>query len=45
MYMKNNNNLDDNKLDKFNINNQSLINKINQTSDLISKAKNILEKY
>ena len=44
-YMKNNNNLDDNKLDKFNINNQSLINKINQTSDLISKAKNILEKY
>ena len=44
-YMKNNDNLDDNKLDKFNINNQSLINKINQTSDLISKAKNILEKY
>jgi len=44
-YMKNNNNLDDNNLNKFNINNQSLINKINKTSDLISEAKNILKKY
>ena len=44
-YMKNSNNLDDNNLEKFNTNNQSLINKINQTSDLISMAKNILKKY
>ena len=44
-YMKNSNNLDDNNLEKFKSNSQSLINKINQTSDLISKAKNILEKY
>ena len=39
-YMKNGNNLE-----KFNANSQSLINKINQTSDLISMAKNILKKY
>ena len=44
-YMKNNNNLDDNNLGKFNINNQSVINKLNQTSELISTAKNILKKY
>ena len=44
-YMKNNNNLDDNKLDNFNKNNETLIDKINQTSDLISMAKNILKKY
>ena len=44
-YMKNNNELDDNKLDKFNINNEFLINKINKTSDLILMAKNILKKY
>ena len=44
-FMKNNNNLDDNNLGKFNINNQSVINKINQTSELISTAKNILKKY
>ena len=43
-YMKNNNNLDYD-LGKFNIKNQSLIKKINQTSDLISMAKNILKKY
>ena len=44
-YMKNNNELDDNKLDQFNINNEFLINKINKTSDLILMAKNILKKY
>ncbi len=44
-YMKNSNNLDDNNLEKFKSNSQSLINKINQTSDLISMAKNILKKY
>ena len=44
-FMKNNNNLDDNNLGKFNINNQSVINKLNQTSELISMAKNILKKY
>ena len=45
-YMKNNNNeLDDNKLDQLNTNNETLINKINKTSDLISIAKNILKKY
>ena len=44
-YMKNNNDLDNNKLDQFNINNESLVNQINKTSDLISMAKNIIEKY
>ena len=44
-FMKNNNNLDDNNLGKLNINNQSVINKLNQTSELISTAKNILKKY
>ena len=44
-YMKNSNNLDDNNLEKFKSDSQSLINKINQTSDLISMAKNILKKY
>ena len=44
-FMKNNNNLDDNNFGKFNINNQSVINKLNQTSELISMAKNILKKY
>ena len=44
-YMKNNNELDDNKLDQLNINNETIINKINMTSDLILMAKNILKKY
>ena len=44
-YMKNNNELDDNKLDQLNTNNDTLINTINKTSDLISIAKNILKKY
>ena len=44
-YMKNSSQLENNKLDHLNINNESLINKIDETSDLISIAKNILEKY
>ena len=44
-YMKNNNELDNNKLNQFNINNESLVNKINKASDLISMAQNILKKY
>ena len=44
-YMKNNNELDNNKLNQFNINNESLVKKINKTSDLISMAQNILKKY
>ena len=44
-YMKNNSQLENNKLDHLNINNESLINKIDETSELISTAKNILKKY
>ena len=44
-YMKNNNQLEDNKLDHLNINNESLIKKIDETADLIFKVKNILKKY
>ena len=44
-YIKNNNQSEDNKLDQLNINNESLVKKINETSDLISLAKNILKKY
>ena len=44
-YMKNNNEMDNNKLNQFNINNESLVNKINKASDLISMAQNILKKY
>jgi len=44
-YMKNNNELDDNKLGQLNTNNNSLINSINKISDLILKAKIILKKY
>ena len=44
-YMKNNNELDNNKLNQFNINNESLVKKINKASDLISMAQNILKKY
>ena len=43
-YMKNNNE-SDNKLNQFNVNNESLVNKINKTSDLISMAQKILKKY
>ena len=44
-YIKNNNQLEDNKLDHFNINNETVVKKINETSDLIIIAKNILNKY
>ena len=42
-FIKNNNQLDDNKLD--NLNNESLVKKIEETSNLILMAKNILKKY
>ena len=44
-YMKNNNELDDVKLDQLKTNNESLINEINKISDLMSIAKNVLKKY
>ena len=44
-HMKNNSENEDNKPDQFNIKNETLLNKINKTSDLILKAKNILGKY
>ena len=45
-HMKNNNRLDyENKLDHLNISNELLVKKIDETSDLILNAKNILKKY
>ena len=45
-YMKNNNQLEDkNKLDHLTKSSELLIEKINETSDLILTAKNILKKY
>ena len=44
-YMKNNNELDDHKLNQPNTNIETLTDKIHKTSDLISIAKNILKKY
>ena len=44
-YIKNNNQLEDNKLGQININNETVVKKINETSDLIIIAKNILNKY
>ena len=44
-YMKNNSQSEDNKLDNLNINNKSLIEKIDETYNLILSAKNILKKY
>ncbi len=44
-YIKNNGELKDHKSDYLNISNESLINQINKTSDLILIAKNILNKY
>ena len=44
--MKNNNQLDNkNKPDHLNISNELLVKKIDETSDLILIAKNILKKY
>ena len=43
-YMKNNQ-LENNKLDHLNTNNELLVKKIDETSDLILMAKNILKKY
>ena len=44
-FMKNNDQLENNKLDHLNINNESLVKKIEETSNLISMAKNILKQY
>ena len=44
-YMKNNSQPKNNKLDYLNINNESLIKKIDETTDLILAAKNIIKKY
>ena len=44
-FMKNNSEIENNKLDKIYVSNEILVNKINKTSDLISMAKNILKKY
>ena len=44
-YIRNNNQLEHNKLDQLNINNEAVVKKINETSDLILNAKKILNKY
>ena len=46
-FMKNNDQLENNNLDHLNknINNESLVKKIEETSNLISMAKNILKQY
>ena len=44
-YMKNYNQPEDNKLDHFNTNNETFVKKIDETYDLILRAKNILKKY
>ena len=44
-YIRNNNQLQHNKLDQLNVNNEAVVKKINETSDLILNAKRILDKY
>ena len=44
-YIRNNNQLEHNKLDQLNVNNEAVVKKINETSDLILNAKRILDKY
>ena len=44
-YIKNNNKLEDSKLDQLNVKNESLIKKIDNISDLIFTAQNIIKKY
>ena len=44
-HIRNNNQLEHNKLDQLNINNEAVVKKINETSDLILNAKKILNKY
>ena len=44
-YIKNNNELKDHNLNNLKISNETLINVINKTSELILIAKNILKKY
>ena len=43
--MKNNSEMEKNKLNQLDFNNETFVNKINETSDLILMAKNILKKY
>ena len=43
--MKNNQLENNNKLDHLNTNNELLVKKIDETSDLILMARNILKKY
>ena len=44
-YIKNNNQLEDNKIDQSNIDNVSVLKKIDKTSDLVKIARNILKKH
>ncbi len=45
-FMKNNDQLDNkNEIDHLNVSNEALVKKIEETSDLILSAKNILNKY
>ena len=44
-YMKNNSEIEKNKLNQLDINNETLLKKVNETSDLILMAKKILKKY
>ena len=44
-YMKNNSEMEKNKLNQLDFNNETFVNKINETSDLILIAKNIIKKY
>ena len=44
-YMKNSSELEDNKLDHLNNSNETFVKKIEEISDLILSAKNILKKY
>ena len=44
-YMKNSNELEDNRLDHLNMSNETVVKKIDEISDLILAAKNIFKKY
>ena len=44
-YLKNNNQSEDNKFDYLDVNNESLVKKIDEIDNLILSAKNILKKY
>ena len=44
-YIKNNSQLDDNKLDQSDVNNEAVVKMVDSTSDLVGMARNILKKY